>query len=713
MTPRRVARVLIDSPLPQLDRLFDYAVPDALADEAQPGVRVKVPLRSAGRMVDGFIVEIGDPDASDRPLSEIDAVVSPVPVLTPGLYALARRAADRAAGSASDILRLAIPKRMVRAEKAWLAAPPATAPDGRRRRARVGRRSARPVPGARRCDRPRRAARGRRAARAAAPLEDGATVGAWAVLLAAAAVADAGRGPVRDPRGARSPRPWRSSRRRSQGGSRPGASVRDDSRQSSPLRYAAFLRTLAPAPCIVIGNRSAVYAPVHQPGLIAIWDDGDPLLAEPLSPGVHARDAALLRQELDGSALLFAGHTRTTDVERLVAVGWVREVRSARRASPRVVLSATREGESRGARVPSAAFAAAREALAHGPVLVQVARPGYAPVLVCAECRHPARCPHCGGPLRAARSGRSSRVRVVRTRGARLDLPRLLLDPAAHGVGGQRAHRRRARPRVSRHPRDRRRRRAPGHARRCASGARRRDTRRRADRGGRVPRGHPARRRPDAARRRSAHRGVVPALVVERRRARRPRRAGAPGGRRRTRGPRARHLDAAGLRPRRARRSRPRCGCRRPSGSPRSRATRAAWQPRWMRCATRCPTLDDDAVLGPLDRRRHASRALVRFDYALGPGSTDTLRASVVVSARALQDAAARDEGHGRPRRTAQYTQSPGRPARPRPVRNPCASSSPARPTPPCRRCAGSRRPGTRSPPSSPAATLRSVASAC
>ncbi|WP_374315645.1 primosomal protein N', partial [Microbacterium sp.] len=183
------------------------------------------------------------------------------------------------------------------------------------------------------------------------------------------------------------------------------ALVRDDSRQSSPALYAAFLRTLEASPCIVIGNRSAVYAPVHELGLVAVWDDGDPLLGEPLSPGVHARDAALLRQELDGGALVFAGHTRTTDVERLIAVGWVREVTAARRTSPRVVLSATREGESRGARVPSAAFATAREALTHGPVLVQVARPGYAPVLVCAECRHPARCPHCGGPLHAARQG--------------------------------------------------------------------------------------------------------------------------------------------------------------------------------------------------------------------------------------------------------------------------------------------------------------------
>ena len=127
VTPRRVARVLFESPLPQLDRLFDYAIPERLADEAVPGVRVRVPLRTAGRLVDAYVVETDD-DPGERPLSEIDAVVSPVPVLTPGLYALARRVADRAAGSAADILRLAIPKRMVRAEKVWAAAPEPDAP---------------------------------------------------------------------------------------------------------------------------------------------------------------------------------------------------------------------------------------------------------------------------------------------------------------------------------------------------------------------------------------------------------------------------------------------------------------------------------------------------------------------------------------------------------------------------------------------------------
>ncbi|WP_298872935.1 primosomal protein N' [uncultured Microbacterium sp.] len=400
MSERRVARVQLESPVPQLDRLFDYAIPHPLVAEVEPGVRVKVPLRSAGRMMDAFVVEVVADDGTERPLSSVEAVVSTTPVLPAPLYTLARRVADRAAGSVSDILRLAVPKRMVRAEKAWAAAPAPTAPDV--------------VPAAReRADEVLGAYPGLGAALDAgerlavdAPPRPHAELprGAWADLLAAAATRTLARGKsvvlvVPDYRD-------QAQLLAALGELVPAeAIVRDDADQSGPARYGQYLRTLAPVPCIVVGRRSAVYAPAHDTGLVALWDDGDSLLAEPLSPGVHARDAALVRQEIEHSALLFAGHTRTTDVQRLVEVGYVREVPQARRPSPRVVLSATREGEQRQSRVPSSAFAAAREALQHGPVLVQVARPGYAPTLVCADCRRPARCQHCAGPLRAARPG--------------------------------------------------------------------------------------------------------------------------------------------------------------------------------------------------------------------------------------------------------------------------------------------------------------------
>lgn len=392
---RRIARVLLDSPLPQLDRLFDYALPADLGD-VPLGVRVRVPLRTAGRVIDGYVVEVDTEDDADRPLSEVESVVSTVSVLPERLHRLARRVADRAAGSESDILRLVIPKRQVRVEKAWTGDTETPAVEATALAASdrliamydgLG-----DVLGT-----------GGRAAVEAIPSAHEGRQG-WAALLAASAARMLGDGRssilvVPDHRDL-------DRLLAALGDLVPDdAVVRYDSRRTNPERYRAFLRSLEDAPCIVVGNRSSVYAPARA-GLVAIWDDGDPLLGEPLAPYVNARDAALLRQEQEGSALLILGHTRSTDAERLVAHGWLADVRAARRVLPRVVLSTPQEMEQPTAqRMPSSAFLAARAAAAEGPVLVQVSRPGFAPSLVCAECRAPARCAHCGGPLGAAHRG--------------------------------------------------------------------------------------------------------------------------------------------------------------------------------------------------------------------------------------------------------------------------------------------------------------------
>ena len=54
----------------------------------------------------------------------------------------------------------------------------------------------------------------------------------------------------------------------------------------------------------------------------------------------------------------------------------------------------------RGARLPTLAWRTARDRRCEtGPVLVQVPRAGYLPGLACADCRAPARCDACRGPL--------------------------------------------------------------------------------------------------------------------------------------------------------------------------------------------------------------------------------------------------------------------------------------------------------------------------
>ena len=184
-------------------------------------------------------------------------------------------------------------------------------------------------------------------------------------------------------------------------------------------RYRSFLRILSGAAGVAVGTRSAAYAPVHNLGLVVCWDDGDDLHIEQRSPYAHSREVLLLRAEQEGAACLLAGHTRSTETQRLVEAGWAWPVEAdravVRRTVPRVLNTADsyeleHDPLARIARLPGAAWRAAKDGLERGPVLVQVARAGYAPSLACENCREPARCTACSGPLAIAGASGSSAV---------------------------------------------------------------------------------------------------------------------------------------------------------------------------------------------------------------------------------------------------------------------------------------------------------------
>jgi len=392
-----VARVLVDSPLPQLDRLLDYRVPDGL-DGVVPGIRVSVPLRSAKRMATAFVVEVAADADFPGPLSDVATIVSPIPVLRPEVWRLARAVADRAAGSANDVLRLAIPPRQVRVETAWLAKPPPA----------VVVPSAPEIAGF-----PTLPAALDGGERVALRVQPGVTTGAdgipvarWALTLAQAAARTLAGG-ASAILVAPDHRDQTQLERALAGLLPPDAILRWDSRQPNADRYRALLAA-GERPAVIVGNRSAVYAPAERLGLLAVWNDGDPLLGEPLTPYVNARDAALVRHEQQGGALVLAGHTRSTETERLVEIGWLTEHGPAKRIRLRIIPTADGPADdalAAQARIPSVAWREARAGLERGPVLVQVARPGYAPGLRCAECGEAARCRRCAGPLRQRQAG--------------------------------------------------------------------------------------------------------------------------------------------------------------------------------------------------------------------------------------------------------------------------------------------------------------------
>ncbi|HJQ00188.1 MAG TPA: primosomal protein N' [Jatrophihabitans sp.] len=388
-----VARVAVDSPLPHLDRPFDYLVPAELDGSIVAGSRVRV--RFAGRLIDGWVLDRLAASEHDGRLTYLQRGLGELPVLTPETTALVRAVADRWAGTFADVLRLAVPPRHARAENAPIpepASPPVPPDPAGWGRYRSGAAFLSAI----------RQGRSARAVWNALPGED------WPARLAdavqAALAGDRGAlvivPDVRD--AARVDRALRQAL-----GS--GCHVVLTADLGPEARYRRWLAVRRGAIRAVVGTRSAVFAPVAALGLVVIWDDGDDLHAEPRAPYPHARDVAVLRASMAGCGFLAGGFARTAEAGLLVRSGWAQPVvadRPVLRAScPRVValgddVELERDPVARSARLPALAFRTARAALAAGrPVLVQVPRRGYLPALACANDRRPARCSHCAGPL--------------------------------------------------------------------------------------------------------------------------------------------------------------------------------------------------------------------------------------------------------------------------------------------------------------------------
>ncbi|WP_110205615.1 primosomal protein N' [Nocardioides daejeonensis] len=395
---RPVAQVLVDLPLAHLDRPFDYLVPASMAEQAAPGARVKV--RFAGNDVDGFIVGRVAASEHEGRLQPLRRVVSGEPVLSPAVAELSHLVAERYAGTRADVLRLAVPPRHATTEKAAHLGPaPPVLQGGAVDEAWAGLEHGSEFLAALRTD------GSPRAVLAVPP------AASWPRLLAEAigAAYAGGRGALACVPDARDVDRLDQALTELLGA---GQHVVLTAEQGPAARYRSFLAVARGERRIVVGNRAAAFAPVHDLGLVVIWDDGDDLHAEPRAPYPHVREVLLLRAQHESTAALVAGHARTVEGEYLLRTGWAHPVQAPReqvRAAVRVgVTGASDHSRERdplhaAARIPAEAHALIRSGLGEGPVLVQTPRSGYAARLACERCRTPARCRACHGPLSQAR----------------------------------------------------------------------------------------------------------------------------------------------------------------------------------------------------------------------------------------------------------------------------------------------------------------------
>lgn len=345
-----VAQVWVDASVYHLDTPFSYLIPGNLANSIGVGSLVMVPFH--GREITALVVEVVAPDSTSG-LKSISKALGVIPLLTQEIVDLIDEAAKRYAAHPFDLIRSAIPDRVISVEKEFVGYP-----ISRRIESSKSERIFLQLP-------PHQ----ERSQLMARKIAERSRAGGILVIL---------------------PDSQEVERLSNELSQRNLTHSVLDSKLPKSEQYRNFLKARLGEASIVIGTRSAIFAPVSNLRTLMIYNEGSEHLYERRSPGWNARDVALLRQREQDFDLIFVGYSPSSEIARLIDTGWIDYKRS--RAKIKVGTFAAEHGEL----LPSRAIPVLKKALNAGPVLFIVPLKGYAQAIRCAHCRTVSRC-LCGG----------------------------------------------------------------------------------------------------------------------------------------------------------------------------------------------------------------------------------------------------------------------------------------------------------------------------
>jgi primosomal protein N' (replication factor Y) len=166
---------------------------------------------------------------------------------------------------------------------------------------------------------------------------------------------------------------------------------------------------------VVVGARSAVFAPVPDLGLVVVDEEHDGAYKQDESPRYHGRDVAVMRARLEGCPAVLGSATPSVESHANALRGKYERLSLPRRIGPqglpsveivdhRAVLKAG--GDPILSPVLKDALAACLARREQSLLLLN--RRGYATSLLCRECGQEAMCPNCSVSLTLHHGGRSA-----------------------------------------------------------------------------------------------------------------------------------------------------------------------------------------------------------------------------------------------------------------------------------------------------------------
>ena len=164
-------------------------------------------------------------------------------------------------------------------------------------------------------------------------------------------------------------------------------------------RYDEWHRIRAGAARVVVGPRSAVWAPVRDLGLIVVDEEHETSYKQDETPRYHARDVAVLRGAIEGARVVLGSATPSLESWLNAARGKYRlatmKCRAGAGTLPTVRLVEMRDGSIFS---PDLLDAIRLRLDRHEQTILFLNRRGYSRQVVCEACGHVIECPDCGLP---------------------------------------------------------------------------------------------------------------------------------------------------------------------------------------------------------------------------------------------------------------------------------------------------------------------------